>query len=190
MRLIIIGLLLVAVVLVIVSGLRGYKKHVSMFALLLCLVPAGTLGWFEYKWQETNTKLSAVVQNVSGNPLSSFACQRMSIGFFDTEVSKSVITSDPNTVHLKYRPCSELQGWFNQEVKGTPTVEQVEAIHYFAVEAIRVSGQTDPGKAECVGSRETPAIVQALGGSKNLGDYVSAYYNQHVKTDKTPTATC
>lgn len=190
MRLVIIGILLIAAITVIVSGLRGYRKHVSWFALVLTLVPAGALGYFEYTWQETNNKITAVVKKASGNPDASFTCQRLSIGFFDTNITELSIRDDPNTVHLKYRQCESLQGWFLANPKLTPTPDQVKSLQLFAADTVRVSGPTEGQKFLCVGTRELPAIVQLLGGTKEQGEYARGYYQQHIVGDDEARITC
>lgn len=179
MRLILIILLIAAAIWVFVLGFRN-QKRISYFGIIVILIPAAALSYFEYTWQIAQDNISVVVQSITKSADTSFECQRMSFGFFDAESSEKVLSDNENLVKLKYSSCAALLKWYVSDEKNKPTEEQIESIHLFSRETMRVAGQKDLAMQECLAVKNDSAIVQKLGGSKELGNYVSLYYKQNL----------
>jgi hypothetical protein len=184
MRLVLIILLIAAAAWIFVLGFRN-QKRISYFGIIVVLIPAGALSYFEYNWQIAQDNISAVVQSITKSPDTSFECQRISFGFFDAEAGEKALTDNKNLVKLKYSSCAALLKWYGLDEKNKPTEEQIAAIHLFSSETMRVAGQSDTAMQECLAVKNDSAIVQKLGGSKKLGDYISLYYQQNI-ADQTP----
>jgi len=184
MRLVLVILLIAAAIWVFILGFRN-QKRISYFGIFVILIPAGVLGYFEYTWQVAQQNIAAVVQSITKDPETSFECQRMSFGFFDAEAGEKAVTSNEKKVELKYTSCAALLAWYSSEEKNKPSEEQIGAIHLFTKETMRVAGQADEALQECLAVKNDAAVVQKLGGSEAVGQYISLYYQQNV-ADQTP----
>lgn len=179
MRLIIIGLLVIAALWVLVAGLRNHKR-VSFFALFILLAPAAIAGYFEYKWVEAQDQISIAVSEVSGVASAKLECQRMSEAFFDAWQSRETISDRPTIAGLKANTCSQLIGWHNDESNIKPTSDQIEAIHLLTRETMRISGQTTFEAQECSAIVNTINMAIALGASPDEANYIHLYYLQNI----------
>jgi len=181
MRLILIGALLILTIWVIVAGLRN-QRRVSIFAILIFLLPAGGLGYFEYKWTTAQDEISVAVQKISGNKDGELACERLSSGFFDVWAKDKAITTSSTKVQLKYTPCSDLLSWYNSEDKSKPTEAQINAIHLLTRETMRISGQKEEKLQECLAMKNDALMAQSLGATSNQANYISLYYRQNINS--------
>jgi len=179
MRLVLIALFCAAAIWILVAGFRN-KKRISWLGIILMLIPAGGLTYFEYQWQQTQNKISLVVQDISGKKDTGFKCERLSFGFFDASADKRVIDSNDKVVELKYAECNTLLDWYKETDKSKPTEEQIVALHLFDQQVMRVSGQPNADLEECLAIKNYSAIAQKLGATPSQGDYMSLYYQQRI----------
>lgn len=179
MRVIVVAILVIVAVWIVIAGLKN-SKRVSFFVIFLLLAPAGASAYFEYKWVETQTNISAAVKTISGLKGAELKCQRMSEGFFDVWAHTQTLDEGALTVGLKYNTCASLISWYNGDTKSSPTPEQITAVHLLTHETIRITGQTDLNLQECLAMKNDAAMALALGATANQANYLAIYYKQNI----------
>ena len=123
------------------------------------------------------SKISAVVDEVSGKKGGSVHCQRLSEAFFDTKVSAAghVSGDKPNVAVVNYEQCQHIFAWLERG-KGEPTREQAHAVHVLTHEAVHVSGQFNEAVTECTAINRDHLTVTKLGGSAETGHQLALTY--------------
>lgn len=188
MRIILIAILLILVVVVLIAGIRN-KFRISFLSIVVLLIPAVALGYFEWAWQDAQTQISkTVVAKITENRKSELKCQRLSEGFFDVWASEKLIEVPENMVGLKYKVCGEILDYYkaDPEAKPKPTLAQLEAMQLLSEESVKLANpDLKPAEAKCLGIKNIPLVVEALGGSPSQGQYGYLLYKQE-KADKDP----
>ncbi len=188
MRIFVIGALVLLALIVLVAGIRN-KGRISWLAIVVLLVPAGALTWFEIRWQDEVKYMStSIVQNISGNSKAQLECQRLTFAFTDVWASEKLFDTAEDTIGLKYGGCSQLLNYYRDtsEVKPAPTLEQVKVMQLVSTESVRLAGkEKDETRLTCLGVRNLPLVVQALGGTNQQGVQAAFLYQKEV-LDKDP----
>ena len=135
------------------------------------------LGLMELRWSVMESKISAVVDDISGKKGGSVHCQRFSEAFFDTKVSEAghVSSDKPNVAVVNYEQCQHIFAWLERG-KGEPSREQMHAIHVLTHEAVHVSGQYNEAVTECTAINRDYLTVKELGGSLEQGHQLASSY--------------
>lgn len=139
------------------------------------------LGLMELRWSVMESKMSAVVDDISGRKGGKVHCQRLSEAFFDTKVSAAghVSSDNPNTAVVNYEQCQHVFAWLERG-KGQPSREQAHAIHVLTHEAVHVSGEYNEAITECTAINRDHMTVELLGGSKETGQKLASFYHSTI----------
>lgn len=191
MRIVIIGILVILAVIVLVSGLFN-QKRISWLLIFVLLVPAGVTTWFEIRWQNEVKLISTnIVAPISGISSAKVDCQRLTFALVDAWASEKLTDGDAKTVGMKYAVCSPILEYLraDPENKPDPTIDQLKSMVLLGGESARLAGkESNEARLTCLGVRNLPLIVQALGGTKNQGIRAALNYQESV-LDKNPKYT-
>lgn len=183
MRIVLVGILVALALWVITAGLIN-KKRISWLVIFVLLIPAGTLGYFEYRWQQEQADISLnVVEAVSGVKGAKLECQRLTFAFVDVWASEKTTDAGKTNAGLKYNACAQILEFYRNEPRKNPTLEQVKAFQLLSAESVRVAGKTQKEpEIQCLGIRNLKLVVQGLGGSVAQANYAYNLYKQEVSS--------
>jgi hypothetical protein len=181
MRIVVVGIFIILAVWVLAAGIIN-KRRISWLMVFVFLVPAGALGYFEYKWQQEQDEISiSVVQAISGVKESKIDCQRLTFAFVDVWASEKTTDSGKTHAGLKYSVCSQILGYYRSDPKKNPTLDEVKAFQLLSAESVRIAGKTNKeDEIQCLGIRNIKLVVQGLGGSSSQANYAYNLYKQEV----------
>jgi hypothetical protein len=181
MRIIIVAILAVALLYYLIWDTVVRKNSLNWLMIPLVSLLFLPLGLMELRWSVMESKMSAVVDDISGRKGGKVHCQRLSEAFFDTKVSAAghVSSDNPNTAVVNYEQCQHVFAWLERG-KGQPSREQAHAIHVLTHEAVHVSGEYNEAITECTAINRDHMTVELLGGSKETGQKLASFYHSTI----------
>lgn len=181
MRIAVIIALFAIVLWIIINGFRN-SKRISFLGVFIFLVPALVLTYFEYQYQEQMTMMQEAVTDLSGNKDITLECQRLSVGFFDAGSADQTYSTEPTHIALKYKTCNDILTWVEAEDKTQPSEDQVKALHLLSKELVRVAGEKDHDRLECLAIDADMIVLQYFGADPNTAYWINSYYKQNLVT--------
>ncbi len=184
MRPILLALLALLIVLYLVWAIR--HGGIDRLTAVILIALTGVLVWqgmAERSWTANQARLSAVATQIAGTPVS-VHCQRFSETYFSASSAEGIVGVDENgapqgEADLTYSACRDLAAWLSSN-KGSPTREQMIAVHVLTHEAMHVSGVMAEGDAECDALSFDARTAQLLGATPKEATALAAYYRTKV----------
>ncbi len=162
----VIGLLAWLVWLAVRAYVHGTRPVVTLAVVLTLLLPAL---WTEIRWLRVQAAATTAVQELTGNPAASVACQRAlaTLLWAGADLGR-VQWDEPDRAWLTLETCQHLGSWYRSE--GTaPTLDEAIAVHVLTHEAMHVDGERTESTTECRALQQDARTVVLLGGTADQG---------------------
>lgn len=170
-----IVLALGALALVIFAATHSGK---GVVAALLLVAGVGTLGYFEYQYQDAQRKATLAIEQVYQNPTLTLHCERLTESLTATAKSGERYEEDhPTSAWVAQAPCSDFLGWVKGD-KAAATAAQEAGIYAVAKEAAVRSGNQDA----CAGIVDMGPLAGALGATPAAASALTRDYYTTVWT--------
>jgi hypothetical protein len=150
----------------------GHRGRGIIFSFIL-LAGAGTLGWFEYSYQQEQTTFTKAIQNAYGNPNLYLHCQRLVDSLGDTVGADGRMEeANPGLVWVDNASCSTAFSWARGSKTNT-SLDQAKALYTMNAEINQVAGAAGNN---CAPIQSLSPFVQQLGASETEAKAIASLY--------------
>jgi len=160
-------------------GSRGRGAWYALGLVGLGLT-SGTMAWQSAKLED---RLAEVAARVADRPGVVVDCKNLLQELLQEKPGQVWFNADgtpSNTAELSWEICDDIDAWLDGG-SGTPTDEQVIAVHVLTHEAVHLGGIRDEAQTECLAMQYDAAVAEALGAdpitARALAErYATAFY--------------
>lgn len=175
------GLLLLALVALLVRWYWTGRRPTAMLTFLVVLTVL--LGWFEFRWQQTEAAANRGAAVVAGEESAGIRCQRLSETLFWARSAIGYVGVDqegnPEEALLTYEVCTALRSWLESD-KAAPSRDEVIAVHVVSHEAAHLTGEFNEAIAECLALKYDADVAVAMGATREQAEALAFTYRVEV----------
>lgn len=149
------------------------------FAIPLCALIALTGLYLGYRKWSLESKLNAVVAELSGVPNGSVACRNaMQEMIFSTNAGWVNVDEHGNMSNqtvLTRDICNDLRGYLDS-AKVSPSAGQVLAVHVLTHESMHIAGERNEARTECQAIQRNAKTAELLGAAPDAAQALAREY--------------